>query len=156
MSPPQSQSRVPAVLCVLLLVGLAAGAGAVQSIPRPAPEPVRPTGWPQPAPMPGFGDEGILGPAEIADLTEYVLALAGAERDSAAVVRAVPLYQANCASCHGLGGEGSELLGTSDLTRREFRQVRDADDIRLQIWHGADGRGPMRQAFRDAAAARSR
>ncbi|KQW72853.1 hypothetical protein ASE17_07735 [Phenylobacterium sp. Root77] len=138
-------SRVPALLCAGLLGALALGAHALQQIPRPA-EPARLTAWPAPGNMPGFGDAGELGPSQIADLSEYVLALAGAPRDPAAVVRAVPLYQTHCAACHGLGGEGAELLGTPDLTRRQFRYATDAQDIQMQIWHGSDGRGPVREA----------
>ncbi|CAN7480102.1 cytochrome c [Phenylobacterium sp. LjRoot164] len=140
-------SRVPAFLCAGLVGALALGAYGLQQIPR-ASESARLTSWPQTASMPGFGDSGELGPSEIADLTEYVLALAGAPRDQAAIVRAVPLYQAHCASCHGLGGEGAEILGTPDLTRGQFRYATDAEGVTLQIWHGTDGRGPMREAAR--------
>ena len=138
-------SRLPAFLCAGLVGALALGAAALQQ-PLGAPDAARLTSWPQTGNMPGFGDDGELGPSEIADLTEYVLALAGAPRDQAAIVRAVPLYQAHCASCHGLGGEGAEMLGTPDLTRGQFRYAADAEGIALQIWHGSDGRGPMRQA----------
>lgn len=134
---------VPLILALLVLIGVGA---AVLSTRTPPPEPARLTAWPAPGNMPGFGDTETLGPSQIADLTEYVLALAGAPHDEAAVVRAVPLYQAHCAACHGLGGEGAEMLGAPDLTRREFRQVRGADDIRMQIWHGSDGRGPVRES----------
>jgi len=143
-------SRVPALLCTGLIGALALGAHGLQQIARHA-ETARLTSWPQVGNMPGFGDDGELGPSEIADLTEYVLALAGAPRDQAAIVRAVPLYQAHCASCHGLGGEGAEILGTPDLTRGQFRYVAGPEDITLQIWHGSDGRGPMREAARESA-----
>jgi len=142
-------SRLPALVCAGLLGALALGAHALHQVPRPAPEHARLTAWPQPGNMPGFGDDGELGPSEIADLAEYVLALAGAPRDQAAIVRAVPLYQAHCASCHGLGGEGAEILGTPDLTRGQFRNIAGPEDIQMQIWHGSDGRGPVREAARE-------
>lgn len=142
-------SRLPALLCAGLVGALALLAAGLQQIAPPS-ERARLTAWPQTANMPGFGDDGELGPSEIADLTEYVLALAGAPRDQAAIVRAVPLYQAHCAACHGMGGEGAEILGTPDLTRGQFRYATDPDDIALQIWHGADGRGPKREARVDA------
>ena len=140
-------SRVPALLCAGLVAALALGDYGLQQIPRPV-ENARLIAWPQTASMPGFGETGELGPSEIADLTEYVLALAGAPRDQAAVIRAVPLYQTHCASCHGIGGEGAEILGTPDLTRGQFRYATDAEGVTLQIWHGTDGRGPMREAAR--------
>lgn len=132
-------------LSVLLALALAACSGP------PSQDQARLTAWPAPGNMPGFGDKAELGPTEIADLTEYVLALAGAPRDQAAIVRAVPLYQTHCAACHGLGGEGSEMLGTPDLTRRQFRYVAGPEDIRMQIWHGSNGRGPAREAARQPA-----
>ena len=46
------------------------------------------------------------------------------------------------------GGEGAEILGTPDLTRGQFRYATDAEGVTLQIWHGTDGRGPMREAAR--------
>lgn len=127
-------------LSVLLALVLAAC-----SAPPPQDQ-ARLTIWPQPGNMPAFGDKAELGPSEIADLTEYVLALAGTPRDPAAVIRAVPLYQIHCASCHGLGGEGADMLGTPDLSRRQFRYVAGPEDIRMQIWHGSDGRGPVRES----------
>ena len=78
-------SRLPALVCAgllgaLALGALALGAHALHQVPRPASEHARLTAWPQPGNMPGFGDDGELGPSEIADLAEYVLALAGADK----------------------------------------------------------------------------
>lgn len=140
-------SRLPAVLCAALLAALAAGAAFLQRLPATAPVPAaRLTAWPITAHMPGFGDGGLLGPSEIEDLTEYVIALNGAPHDGAAAARAIPLFQTHCALCHGLGGEGSELLGTPDLTRGQFRNIRTPQDIRQQILRGTDGRGPIRES----------
>lgn len=133
-------SRVPAVLCAALVAGLAAGAFALHRIPQPT----HLTAWPLAAHMPAFG--AALGPSEIEDLTQYVVALTGAPSDPNAVIRAAPLWQTRCAACHGLGGEGAAILGTPDLTRGQFRYIRSPADIRDQIRHGADGRGPAREA----------
>lgn len=95
--------------------------------------------------MPGFGRQEMLGPSEIEDLTEYVLALSRRSTDSAAVLRAVPLYGRNCAACHGLAGEGDGLTGVPDLTDDVWINGGAREEIRDQIWRGADGRGPMRQ-----------
>jgi mono/diheme cytochrome c family protein len=133
-------SRLPALFCALLVAGLAAGAWTLHQIPQPA----RLTSWPLVAHMPAFG--GALTPSQIEDLTEYVIALAGAPSDPNAVIRAAPLWQTRCAVCHGLGGEGAEILGTPDFTRGQFRYARSPQDIRQQIWRGGDGRGPVREA----------
>ena len=40
-------------------------------------------------------------PDQVNDLTEYVVALSHRPADAAAVARAAPVFQANCAVCHG-------------------------------------------------------
>jgi cytochrome c oxidase cbb3-type subunit 3 len=65
--------------------------------------------------MPAFGRDGILTPAEISDIAEYVLMLAGREHDAAAVGRGAEPYADNCAACHGESGEGVRELGAPRL-----------------------------------------
>lgn len=96
--------------------------------------------------MPSFGDAQILSPMQIEDLTQYVLALSRRESDEAAVLRAVPLFSQQCASCHGIGGEGAAMLGVPDLSDETWIYGPAPSAIRTQIWHGASGRGPPRQA----------
>ncbi len=102
--------------------------------------------WSWPAQMPGFGDTQVLSPMQIEDLTQYVLALSGRETDEAAVLRAIPLFSEQCASCHGIAGEGAPFLGVPDLSDDAWIYGPAPSDIRAQIWHGGDGRGPPRQA----------
>ena len=103
--------------------------------------------WSGPAGMPGFGDTQVLSPMQIEDLTQYVLALSRHETDEAAVIRAIPLFSQQCASCHGIAGEGAPLLGVPDLSDEIWIFGPTPSAIRAQIWHGADGRGPPRQAL---------
>ena len=105
--------------------------------------------------MPRFGRDEILGPSEISDLTQYVLALSARETDQEAVLRALPLYDRNCAACHGPGGEGSANSGAPDLTDEYWVHGGSAAHIRARIWAGDDDRGPLRRADR-AQAPRSR
>lgn len=102
--------------------------------------------WSWPARMPGFGDTQVLSPMQIEDLTQYVLALSRRETDEAAVVRAIPLFSQQCASCHGMAGEGAPLLGVPDLSDETWIYGPTPEAIRAQIWHGVDGRGPPRLA----------
>ena len=102
--------------------------------------------WSWPARMPSFGDAQVLTPTQIDDLTQYVLALSRRESDEAAVLRAVPLFSQQCASCHGIGGEGAALLWVPDLSDGIWIYGPTPSAIRTQIWHGANGRGPPRQA----------
>lgn len=132
---------------VTAVVVLAAAAATLGLASRP--QAVSPTSLrlsPRTVTMPGFGREEMLGPSEIEDLTEYVLALSMRSTDSAAVLRALPLYERNCAACHGLAGEGDAMAGTPDLTDDVWVNGGAREEIRNQIWRGADGRGPPRQA----------
>ncbi|MBL8907086.1 MAG: cytochrome-c oxidase, cbb3-type subunit III [Rhizobiales bacterium] len=65
--------------------------------------------------MPAFAD-GILTPAQISDVAEYVLKLGGQTNDAVAAARGEPLFAENCASCHGETGEGNRDLGAPRLS----------------------------------------
>ncbi|MCJ1888591.1 hypothetical protein LNN38_27375, partial [Pseudomonas sp. LA21] len=56
--------------------------------------------------MPAFGRDEMLNPAQIDDLTEFVVQLSGRKADAAAVARAVPVFEAQCVACHGVDGKG--------------------------------------------------
>lgn len=96
--------------------------------------------------MPGFGRKSLLGPSQIEDLTEYVLALSSRATDLEAVERAIPLFESHCSACHGVAGKGDPSRGTPDLSDDEWIHGSSRDEIRAQVWHGDDGRGPARQA----------
>lgn len=89
--------------------------------------------------MPAFGQLKILKPAEINDLTEYVVNLSGRAASKAAVDRAAPLFQANCAVCHGPEGRGNQAMGAPNLTDKDWLYGGDRASIRDQIWNGRGG-----------------
>lgn len=64
--------------------------------------------------MPTFGD-GILKPAEISDVADYVLSLTGRAKDTAAIARGAKIYAAQCAACHGKTGAGDQKQGAPAL-----------------------------------------
>ncbi len=89
--------------------------------------------------MPAFGRDQMLTGAQVADLTEYVVALSRRPAEKAAVARAEPVYQAQCAACHGPSGEGVAQFGAPNLTDAEWLYGGDRDDIRGQIHYGRNG-----------------
>ncbi len=91
------------------------------------------------SPMPAFGRDAILTAPQIDDLTEYVVALSHRKADVAAVSRAAPVFQANCAVCHGADGKGNQALGAPNLTDADWLYGGDRASIHDQIWNGHGG-----------------
>ncbi|MEO8301656.1 MAG: cytochrome-c oxidase, cbb3-type subunit III [Rhizomicrobium sp.] len=89
--------------------------------------------------MPAFGRDAILKPAQIEDLTEYVVHLSGRAADAKAAGRAAPLFADNCAACHGPDGKGNRSMGAPNLMDNEWEYGAARDDIRDQIWNGHGG-----------------
>jgi cytochrome c oxidase cbb3-type subunit 3 len=89
--------------------------------------------------MPSFGRDGILKPAQIDDLTEYVVHLSGRPADAKAVMRATKLFAENCAMCHGPQGKGNREMGAPNLTDNEWLYGPKREDIHDQIWNGHGG-----------------
>ena len=67
--------------------------------------------------MLAFGKDGILKPAEIATVANYVRSLSGLSTslgfDAAAGKK---IFADNCASCHGEAGKGNQEMGAPNLT----------------------------------------
>jgi len=68
--------------------------------------------------MPAFGRDGILQPAQIADVVSYVRTLSGLEATSASARNGAALFAQNCAVCHGDGGGGNRTVGAPNLSDR--------------------------------------
>ncbi|MCA3623274.1 MAG: cytochrome-c oxidase, cbb3-type subunit III [Methylobacterium sp.] len=67
--------------------------------------------------MLAFGRTGILKPAEIGTVVEYVRSLAGLDvANGTDLAAGAKLYADNCASCHGDQAKGNKDLGAPDLT----------------------------------------
>jgi cytochrome c oxidase cbb3-type subunit 3 len=81
----------------------------------------------------------MLDQRQVADLTEYVVALSRRQADRAAVGRAAQLYADNCAACHGPTGTGDRAQGAPDLTDREWLYGSARESIAAQIHNGRGG-----------------
>ncbi|WP_068072150.1 cytochrome-c oxidase, cbb3-type subunit III [Novosphingobium lentum] len=66
--------------------------------------------------MPAFGRDGILNAAQVQDVVSHVRVISGQDKPGASAARGTALFAANCAVCHGAGGEGSRSVGAPRLT----------------------------------------
>ncbi|KRA64914.1 cytochrome C oxidase Cbb3 [Caulobacter sp. Root656] len=95
--------------------------------------------------MPAFGRDEMLKPEQIDDLTEYVVKLSNRPADAAAVARAAPLFESQCAACHGGDGKGMVAVGAPNLTDVDWLYGADRAAIRGQIFAGNGGVMPTWQ-----------
>ena len=82
--------------------------------------------------MPVFGN-GILTPAQISDVTEYVLALSQRSTNPEAATRGATLFTENCTACHGDAGRGNPEFGAPNLTDRIWLHGAERSQIQASI-----------------------
>ena len=66
--------------------------------------------------MPRFGTDEMLDNAQIGQVVNYVLGLAGQPHDAAAATEGATVYADNCVACHAEDGTGDRAQGAPDLT----------------------------------------
>ncbi len=93
--------------------------------------------------MPYFGRDGILKPAEIEDLVQYVTTLSGREADLAAAGRGQVLFAAQCVSCHGEDGKGMRSVGSPDLTDADWLYGGSEREIYESIYNPRNSMMPV-------------
>jgi cytochrome c oxidase cbb3-type subunit III len=90
--------------------------------------------------MLAFGKDGILKPAEIVTVANYVRSLSGLSTgpgyDAAAGKK---LFADNCASCHGDAGKGNQEVGAPDLTDKIWLYGSDEATLVETITNGRAG-----------------
>jgi cytochrome c oxidase cbb3-type subunit 3 len=92
--------------------------------------------------MPRFAD-GMLAPAQIADVAEHVLGLADpAAADPQRAARGAAVFAENCAACHGENAKGSIEAGAPDLTDGIFLYGGDRRTLVQTIAGGRNGSMP--------------
>ncbi len=66
--------------------------------------------------MPRFGIDGLLEPAQINDVAEYVVSLSDKAGDAAAAERGKAIFAEQCVACHGDDAKGKLDMGGPNLT----------------------------------------
>lgn len=105
--------------------------------------------------MPAFGRDEFLPPAQISDLVQFVLQKSGQKADAEAAARAQPVFEANCASCHGADLHGDRTKGAPNLTDKDWIYGGDAASIRRTIHGPRNGMMPAWGDRLDPAAVRA-
>jgi len=90
--------------------------------------------------MPPWG--AALGDDGVAEVTEYVLQLAGLEHDAAAAELGAPKYNMFCVACHGADGAGNEALGYPNLNNDIWLYGGEREQIAFTLRHGRNGNMP--------------
>ena len=89
--------------------------------------------------MPAFGRDAFLTAVQIDDLVQFVRSASRQEADAAAAARGEPLFQANCASCHGADARGDRTQGAPNLTDEEWLYGGDVATLRRTIYGPRNG-----------------
>ena len=83
--------------------------------------------------MPAYGADGLLEPAQIANVTQYVLSLTSRQTDEAAAIEGATIFADNCAACHGEDGGGLEEMGAPALSNAIWLYGGEPEQIEAQI-----------------------
>lgn len=89
--------------------------------------------------MPAFGRDEFLTSGQISDLAQLVRSKSHQEADSAAATRAEPIFQENCASCHGADARGDRAQGAPNLTDEEWLYGGDVASISRTVFGPRNG-----------------
>jgi cytochrome c oxidase cbb3-type subunit 3 len=99
--------------------------------------------------MPAFGRDGILTPAQVSDVGEYVISISAARArlrpDMAAAARGAGVFEQQCAVCHGANGQGDRSVGAPSLQDDVWLYGGSREEIRRQIELGRGGVMPTWQ-----------
>jgi cytochrome c oxidase cbb3-type subunit 3 len=94
--------------------------------------------------MPPIGRNMQLSPAEIADVTTFVLSITHRQQDQAAVARGGQLFQTKgvCYDCHSSDAAGNPDYGSPAFTDADWLYGGDYDSVYRSIYSGRHGQCP--------------
>ncbi len=83
--------------------------------------------------MPAFGRDGLLESDEIDQVVEYVRRISRQEHDATLAATGAEVFEMNCASCHGDGGEGDYFIGAPALNNQVWLYGGSREAIRYSV-----------------------
>lgn len=89
-----------------------------------------------PAWGPALGDQGV------AEVSEYVMQLAGREVDDKLATKGAGHFQLYCVACHGPAGKGNPLFGAPNLTNEIWLYGNSRNRIQHIVRNGRNGKMP--------------
>lgn len=89
--------------------------------------------------MPAFGADGLLSNEEIDQVVAFVLSLSGSDHDATLASAGAEVYEMNCASCHGDGGEGDHFIGAPALNNQIWLYGGSPEAIRESVYYSRFG-----------------
>ncbi|MCC5956287.1 MAG: cytochrome-c oxidase, cbb3-type subunit III [Natronohydrobacter sp.] len=101
--------------------------------------------------MPAFGADGLLSNEEIDQVVAHVLSLSGADHDATLASAGAEVFEMNCASCHGEGGEGDYFIGAPALNNQVWLYGGSPEAVRESVYYSRFGVMPgFENRLRDA------
>ena len=89
----------------------------------------------------------ILGDEGVEQVNHYVLTLSGRDADAALAEAGKPLFETNCAACHGADGKGNPMLGAPNLTDEIWLYGGSPKAILKSVMDGRQGHMPAHRNF---------
>ena len=105
--------------------------------------------------MPRFGADGMLRPAQIQQVVDYVWTLFGNPAPAGGVAAGKQIFADNCVACHGQNAEGNHDVGTPPLKSHVHLFADTRDEIVAQVTDPRMGVMPNWNARLDTATIRS-
>ena len=90
--------------------------------------------------MPAWGS--VIGETGVDNVTHYIFSLGDRDHDASKAEAGAAVYQAYCASCHGPGGEGNQVMGAPNLTDDVWLYGGSPEYVKHSIRAGRNGRMP--------------
>jgi cytochrome c oxidase cbb3-type subunit 3 len=102
--------------------------------------------------MPAY--EQILQASQIKEVSQYVLSLSGQQTNDALAQSGKATFDMHCAACHGMGGEGNQMLGAPTLADSTWLYGGLVRDIETTVSYGRSGKMPAQSKLLSAEEAR--